>query len=560
MNDQIDAIIFDMGGTLRRNYKRDEPGRVEIVQEIVDLLGANASALEFNNLLTAREAAYDEWATRNLTELNEIDHWTKWMLPDWPLEKVSKLAMDLNHIWRDAIARRIVYPETREVIHELYHRGYHLALVSNTTSSIDAPQALEKEGIAGCFDTVVLSCVVGKRKPGPDILLEAAEQMGVSPNRCAYIGDRPEWDVVAAHEAGFTRTVILRLPFKPLPASIPVEQTPDFFIDNLKELLDLFPVRSKSNGKPKDAEDPVYDVSLSTMWAKKNYPLLGDFFSAARRLGITKIELNHQVDTGMLSDVDFSKIEISSIHEPCPADISVETLKQRDWMVSSLDEDYRQQGVAAVKRSIELARSLSVGTVVMHAGHISLDTTLEKKLRQLFQAGLKETAGFQETKSLMQEERLKLSGPHLEAVVKSLKELLQFAGEAGVRLGLENRYHYFDIPTPDEMSGLLELADPDKLGFIYDAGHAVVNDRLGFFPNGMWLKRFGGRMLGTHLHDVIGITDHHAPGLGDVDFRMMAGYLPRQAFRTLEVMSFNTPEQIMTGLSRLVDAGCVTLI
>lgn len=320
------------------------------------------------------------------------------------------------------------------------------------------------------------------------------------------------------------------------------------------------PRRSQAMGDTPDAAGIVYDVSLSTMWAKKNYPLLSDFFLAARRLGITKVELNHQVDSGMLADVDFSKIEISSIHEPCPADISVETLKQRDWMISSLDEDCRQQGVAAVRRSVELARSLSVGMVVVHAGHVSLDTTLEKKLRQLYQADQKEIAEFQETKSLMQEERIKLSAPHLEAVVKSLKEILQFASGASVRLGLENRYHYFDIPTPDEMSGLLALADPDQIGFIYDVGHAVVNDRLGFFPNEMWLKRFGGRMLGTHLHDVIGITDHHAPGLGEVDFQMVAGYLPDQAFRTIEVMSFNTPEQIMAGLTRLVDAGCVTLI
>ncbi len=308
------------------------------------------------------------------------------------------------------------------------------------------------------------------------------------------------------------------------------------------------------------ADRPVYDASLSTMWANDNFPLLDDFFLAARRLGFTKVELNHQVDSGMLGSVDLGKYEISSIHEPCPADIPVETLKKRDWIISSLDEDCRQQGMAAIKRSIDLAGTLSVQTVVVHAGHVSLDTSLEKKLRQLFQSGLKESAQYQETKSLMIEKRIKMSGLGLEAVVKSLKELLKFASGVGVRLGLENRYHYFDIPTQDEMSALLALADPDRLGFVYDVGHATVNDRLGFFPNEMWLKRFGGRIFGTHLHDVIGISDHKAPGLGDVDFRLVAGYLPQDAFRTMEVMGFNTPEQVKTGLKELVDKGCVTII
>jgi sugar phosphate isomerase/epimerase len=125
---------------------------------------------------------------------------------------------------------------------------------------------------------------------------------------------------------------------------------------------------------------------------------------------------------------------------------------------------------------------------------------------------------------------------------------------------LENRYHYFDIPTPDEMSELLALADPDLLGLIYDVGHATVNDRLGFFPGDGWLKRFGDRIFGTHLHDVIGISDHHAPGMGDVDFRRVAEYLPSQAFRTVEVLSVITPQQIKTGLNKLVEAGCVTLV
>jgi sugar phosphate isomerase/epimerase len=318
--------------------------------------------------------------------------------------------------------------------------------------------------------------------------------------------------------------------------------------------------RSKAKGTRLEADGPVYDASLSTMWAKNNFPVLGDFFLAADRLGFLKMELNHQIDSGMLGRVDLGRYEISSIHEPCPADIPVETLKRRDWMISSPDEDCRQQGLAAIKRSIELAGTLSVQTVVVHAGHVSLDMVLEKKLRSLFENGLMETAEYQETKRLMLEKRLKLSEPCLEAVKKSLKELLEYTNRYAVRLGLENRYHYFDIPTQDEMSTLLALAEPDRLGFIYDNGHATVMERLGFFPNEIWLKRFGGRILGVHLHDVTGISDHYAPGLGDVDFRMVARYLPKEAFRTMEVMSFNTPEQVKAGLNKLVDTGCVNFI
>ena len=309
-----------------------------------------------------------------------------------------------------------------------------------------------------------------------------------------------------------------------------------------------------------EADALVYDVSLSTMWAKNRFPVLGDFFLAAKGLGFSKVELNHQINSGMLRSVDLGKYEISSIHEPCPADIPVETLKSRDWIISSPDEDRRQRGVASVKRSIDLAHELSVPIVVVHAGHVSLDMVLEKKLRTLYQDGRKDSAEFDETKSLMMEQRRKLIDPCLEAVRKSLKELLDYANRCSIRLGLENRYHYYDIPTQDEMAVLLALGEPDRLGFIFDTGHATVMDRLGFFSFKIWLERFGKRIIGSHLHDVVIITDHQAPGCGDVDFQMVGKYLPKDAFRTLEVLSSNTPEQVKTGLQKLVETGCINLI
>jgi len=560
MNENIETILFDMGGTLRSTTIREREVNKEKILEMIALLGADVNEAEFIQLLKKRARAYKDWTEKTRLELNEVELWRRWMLPDWPSDQVSKLALQLSQFWREATGRHVVFPETQETVLALFRRGYRLGLVSNTTSSSEVPRLLEELGIAGCFEAVVLSCVVGIRKPDPSILLMATERMGVRPERCAYIGNQPRRDVAAAREAGFAQTVILRDPKSPPDLAQDVALIPSHTIDNLKELLELFPGRSKVKGKRSEADSPIYDASLSTMWARSKFSVLSDFFLAAGRLGFPKIELNHQIDSGMLSSVDLGQYTFSSVHEPCPADISMETLKARDWMISSLDEDCRQQGLTAIKRSIELAGTLSVRTLVVHSGQVSLDMFLENKLRHLFQTGLTETTEYQEIKGLLIEKRLKLSGPCLEAVGKSLKELVEYASRNGVRLGLENRYHYFDIPTQDEMAALLALAGPDQLGFIYDVGHATAMDRLGFFPNEMWLKRFGGRIFGAHLHDVIGISDHYAPGLGDVDFRNVAGFLPKDSFRTMEVMSFNTPEQIKTGLKILVDTGCVNLI
>ena len=185
---------------------------------------------------------------------------------------------------------------------------------------------------------------------------------------------------------------------------------------------------------------------------------------------------------------------------------------------------------------------------------------LRKNLKKLFDAGKSQTEEYQVVKAEMLKDRAILAGSRLEAVKKSLSKLLEYAARFNILLGLENRYHFLDIPTLDEMGVLLDLAGPDQLGFVYDVGHAQVMERLGFFQHEEWLKRFAPRIIGTHLHDVIGVGDHYVPGLGEVDFKRVGSYLPQEAFRTCEIKPTSTVEQIRAGLAFLVDQGCIGLL
>jgi FMN phosphatase YigB (HAD superfamily)/sugar phosphate isomerase/epimerase len=557
MPGHIEAILFDMGGTLRRSTKRAFSEKVQICQQILALIGLDADPADFTRLLTTRANAYQNWSRQELIELNEVELWTQWMLPDFPVEQIRAVAVQLNQIWRDADRTWEILPHARETVLALYRRGYRLGLVSNTTSSVEVPSLLEQWGLAGYFDTVILSCQVGKRKPGPDILLEAAGRMQVQPGRSAYIGNLPERDVAAARNAGFSLTIILRDPHRPIGIPLEPSLLPDHFIDDLKNLLEIFPSR-QSHRKPA-SHRRLYDASLSTMWGMKKFSAFGDFLLAAPRLGFAGVELNHQVTPGMLAEIDLNCCRFTSIHEPCPAVISAHVLKKQDLLISSPDEERRREGVNSIKRSIDLARQLGSQAVVVHCGQIQADWTVERELCSLFDKGQVGSPEYLELKSRYEAQRAVLVDPYLVAVRKSLLELLDYAAPLGVRIGIENRFHYSDIPTQDEMEGILAMASPDQLGFIYDVGHAQTQDRLGFYPHEGWLLRYANRMIGVHLHDVVGIHDHRAPGLGEVDFRMVAAYLPGNAFRTIEVLSSNTPEQITAGMRILVDTGCVTL-
>jgi len=337
------------------------------------------------------------------------------------------------------------------------------------------------------------------------------------------------------------------------------------FIDNLKRLLVIFsphiagesPGRLPDKGKISNYERPMWNASLSSMWAIDNFPRLRDFFAASERLGFACFELNHQVNSPMLAGIDLNSYQISSIHAPCPADISEAELKARDWLISSIDEDHRDQGVRAVKRSIDLARDLHVSAVIVHPGNVHINPGLEKQLRKLFSLGEINSPEADELRQQIRTERGSKAPAHLEAVRRSLGELAEYSASSGVRLGLENRYHLCNIPYPDEMGWLLEALDPEWVGFWYDVGHAQTLDRLGFFPHETWLGRFADRMIGAHLHDVRGIDDHYAPGLGDVDWSMIGPYIPQGIIRTAELRPHNTSQQIQDGMQRLFETGLI---
>jgi HAD superfamily hydrolase (TIGR01509 family) len=552
MTKQIDAILFDMGGTLRNSVKASQAERDEAIQRIIDLLGIKTSVGVFGKKLRENAEAYKGWAESTLKELSEEELWVKWMLPDFPEEQIRPIAIQLNQLYRDSLSTRIVFPTTYEVVVKLFRRGYRLGLVSNTTSSVEVPALLKELHIAGCFETVILSTVIGKRKPDPEILLDAARRMGVDPKKCAYIGDQPGRDVAAAREAGFSQTVIIRHGDNKIEigAGDP-DLIPNHRIHDLRDLLDIFPVREPAQPKQ------VYDVSLSTMWLKDNFPTLLDFFEFARRSGYARVELNHKINSEILQGIDFDRNSVGSLHEPCPADIPMDTLVKRDWVISSINEENRQKGVEAVKRSIELAACKGQSTIVIHPGHVVMDVTLEKQLRRLIQDGREGSAEFQTLKQEMIRIRAELIPLAFEAVKKSVSELVEYARPRKVRLGLENRFHYREIPSLDEMETLLTLGGPEILGMTFDVGHAKHLSRLGFYPYKQWLERFSTRIFETHLHDFQEITDHFAAGLGEVDFDEIATYLPENAIRTCEYLDTNSAEQVKSALRYLSENGCI---
>ncbi len=298
-------------------------------------------------------------------------------------------------------------------------------------------------------------------------------------------------------------------------------------------------------------------VALSTMWGIGRFPSLDHFFRAGHTVGFTRFELNHAVDSQMLKDVNLNGYQIPSVHEPCPADVSVNTLKAKNWLISATDEDDRKVGVTAIQHSIDLAHRIGAKIVIVHPGRVDIDLAGEARLYALYREGKSQTSEYAQVKKQLIDARAAQAEVNVKSVCRSLMELADYAGRLGLRLGLENRFYYHEIPLPDELEILLNPGYEQVIGYWHDVGHAQVLENLGFNKHAEWLQRFASRIIGTHLHDVIGIGDHRAAGSGAMDWEMVARCVPENALRTCEFQNDNSAEQVTAGVQWLVERGIV---
>ena len=243
MNGEIEVIFLDVGNTLRIVVE-DELFQAQARLDLMDLVGTTDTQDTFFAKLDTRWKAYRKWSFENLTEASEKELWTRFMLPDFPADKIGSHSGRLTRLWRDKDGRRVPRPDVKKVVLELDKRGYTLGIIANTITETEIPDWLEHDQLSSYFKAVILSSKIRFRKPGPEIYWEAARRVGVDPARCVYVGDNPIRDVVGTRKAGFGMVIILMDPEKLAKEPPAGENMPDRIIHECSDLLEIFPPRT----------------------------------------------------------------------------------------------------------------------------------------------------------------------------------------------------------------------------------------------------------------------------------------------------------------------------
>jgi sugar phosphate isomerase/epimerase len=293
----------------------------------------------------------------------------------------------------------------------------------------------------------------------------------------------------------------------------------------------------------------VKPLALSTMFAQQERFADGaEFARFAQAAGYQAIEISHSTPIDKMEQIRLAGVlPINSVHQPAPWIRRENGRGNSSANLAAIDEVERRAAIEYTRLSIEWAGKVGARRVVVHLGQVStVHEQFEDELamRKLFDAGDPDEGEMSRLRDAARARRDAEAEPFLAAARRSLDELVRMAEPFGVTIGLENRYHFHEIPGPDEYARMFEGYTIEQVGYWHDTGHAEVLHRLGFIDREVWLNKWSSRLVGAHLHDVQGIGDHRAPGDGDVDWGYIVRGIQHLPAYTLEINQHRPDESV----------------
>ena len=280
-------------------------------------------------------------------------------------------------------------------------------------------------------------------------------------------------------------------------------------------------------------------LGISTCWWDTSFIRADEIVSEILELGLEGVELEYRITNSLYQQMKphlNKKLRVLSIHNFFPKPEIHPTVKGSGdfFLLSSTDKDERSRAVTYTIRTIEHANDLEAQAVVLHLGHVDMENTMER-FRELHRNGeIHQDEGgafLDEQKSLRETKR----GKNLDAVLFSLERLNREAVRLGVYLGIENRYHFHEIPNFEEIGTILREFEGGKVRYWHDVGHAAVQEQLGISRHKDLLDAYSGKMIGIHFHDAKGLDDHFAPGQGEIDYGQITPFLKPTLIEILEI-------------------------
>lgn len=264
-------------------------------------------------------------------------------------------------------------------------------------------------------------------------------------------------------------------------------------------------------------------------------------------LGYEYAELSHGIRItlvpGILRAVEEGVIKISSTHNFCPLPTGVVQAAPNLFEPSVKEFREHDQWLRHTKRSLDFAAQVKARVLVCHLGSVTFfwfnpARNIRNYLRDHPDAG--RNPDDKAYKTLVEKSLVKLRkrmGPFWEQTKASLNEIYDYASQKGIKLGLENREKFEELPVDADYAEFITGQPATApIGYWHDTGHADIKESMGMLNHREHLAKNAPRLIGFHLHDVnAGGSDHQPVGAGHIDFKMISSFWKPEHLLTLEL-------------------------
>jgi len=300
-------------------------------------------------------------------------------------------------------------------------------------------------------------------------------------------------------------------------------------------------------------------LALSTAWSVQKHNSGESLVEEIIDMGFSAIELSVEITEEMLDEVlalyKKGKIKILCLHNFCPKLTQVPLGRSllSAYLFSAIDREERKKAIELTKRTIDFAHLLNAEAVLIHCGEVNI----ENRAKEIFDCWAKgEKARGERLMSQVLSEREREKVVYLENTLRSLEEISNYSERFNIKLGIENRFFHHEIPNFAEIRTILDHFRGRNVFYWHDTGHARVAQKLGLVNSDeTFLKEYSNKLLGVHLHDIIGFSDHRSPGTGEIDFRSVARYLNRHTIKVLEPHNISSRQDVIHSRSYLEGLG-----
>ena len=274
-------------------------------------------------------------------------------------------------------------------------------------------------------------------------------------------------------------------------------------------------------------------LAFSTCWNNSRHHDGEAMIDEIVELGFTNIELSHGMTIAKLPGIRKAyaagKFTCSGVHNYFPSPVEVMIDAPDAYEFTSHRPFDRQRAMEMTFKTLEIAAEFQAKYLVLHMGSVPMPSRKwTKRLTAIVEEHGRNGPDYGAEKVAFVKKREKIAPLYYQRAIDALGQIAEKAAELGVKLAVESRSRFEDMPTEREMVRLQEhFADHPWVGYWHDFGHVQLKHNLGLLDHAEWLRRISPHLIGGHVHDVEWpARDHRTPFTGTLDYRELLPFFP----------------------------------